>query len=151
MKINKIKSRHPLYPIWNGMKQRCYNPNRNSWKYYGERKIVVCQEWLNDFWKFVEDMGERPEGFSLERIDVNGNYEPSNCIWIPKQNQGKNRRNVIIDDLTFLPISRERKRQIRKNRLGICRKSCNSPIWKAGLCKEHYYENRLKDYPSSLF
>lgn len=79
------------YHTWDAMLQRCLNPNNRNYYWYGERGITVCARWL-DFANFFADMGERPEGYSIERIDVNGNYEPSNCKWIPKGEQWKNRR-----------------------------------------------------------
>jgi len=80
------------YKIWLKIKQRCYDKNNNRYKYYGGRGINVCDRWLNDYRAFLTDMGRCSEGYSIERIDVNGNYEPKNCKWIPLENQAKNRR-----------------------------------------------------------
>lgn len=76
---------------WNMMLQRCTNPKRDKYEYYGGRGIKVCERWLT-FENFYADMGERPEGWSLDRMDVNGNYEPGNCKWATKKEQANNRR-----------------------------------------------------------
>ena len=76
------------------MKARCYNVNHKNYKYYGQRGVSVCEEWLNDFKKFTEDMGERPFGMSLDRINVNGNYNASNCRWETHSTQCRNTRSI---------------------------------------------------------
>lgn len=86
-----------IYETWCGMKKRCYNPNSKSYKDYGERGIVVCDEWKNDFlsfyhWSVQNGYGEN---LQIDRIDTNGNYEPSNCRWITHAEQQRNRRNNI--------------------------------------------------------
>jgi hypothetical protein len=84
------------------MKARCYNPNLKCYKNYGGRGIKICDRWLdkeNGFLNFFTDMGECPEGYSIERINNDGNYCPENCKWIPLSEQAKNKRNVV--NLTF--------------------------------------------------
>lgn len=85
------RTKTPTYESWRAMRARCELPKNSNWKYYGGRGIRVCDEW-RDFAAFLADMGERPPGHTIERKDVNGNYEPGNCVWLPKENQSKNRR-----------------------------------------------------------
>lgn len=85
-----------LYNVWNGMKTRCYNVNHKYYKDYGGRGIKVCDEWQKyiPFKEWAISNGYH-EGLSIDRIDVNGNYEPSNCRWIPLSEQGMNKRNNV--------------------------------------------------------
>lgn len=80
------------YHSWMSMKQRCYNPKTDYYDCYGGRGIVVSERWRDSFEAFYEDLGDCPEGMSLERVDVHGNYEPSNCKWDTASNQGFNTR-----------------------------------------------------------
>ena len=84
------------YKTWLSMKSRCFNKNTISWHNYGGRGITVCKKWTTSFESFLKDMGEKPEGKSLERINVNGDYKPSNCKWATNVEQGNNRRNNSI-------------------------------------------------------
>jgi hypothetical protein len=80
------------YSSWQAMIKRCTNPSATEYKYYGARGVSVCARWM-DFANFFADMGERPKNKTLDRIDVNGNYEPSNCRWATHKEQGRNKRN----------------------------------------------------------
>jgi hypothetical protein len=85
-------TRHPLYRIWEGMHRRCSDDEDYSFKNYGARGISVCDRW-KDFWNFADDMGQRPsKHHSIDRIDVNGNYESSNCRWATPKEQARNTR-----------------------------------------------------------
>lgn len=82
----------PTYKSWESMYTRCTNPKSIGWKNYGGRGIKLSKRWMT-FSNFLEDMGERPEGKTLDRIDVNGNYCKENCRWSTPKHQGNNRRN----------------------------------------------------------
>ena len=89
------QSNSSLYRRWQHMKDRCYNPNDKRYKNYGRRGIKVCDEWLNSFENFYNwaiNNGYQ-EGLTIDRIDVDGNYEPSNCRWVTTKEQQFNKRN----------------------------------------------------------
>jgi len=87
----------PGYKSWEHMRGRCRNPKHASYSEYGERGITVCERW-DDFDNFLDDMGERPPGMQVDRIDVDGNYEPKNCRWATKWQQDINRRVIRDSD-----------------------------------------------------
>lgn len=106
--VIKVGNRHNeshtrLYQLWKHIKERCYNPNSKRYKDYGERGIIMCDEWRNDYSTFKEwalSAGYDPEApkyeCTIERLDVNGNYEPSNCCWKTIKEQYNNKRNNHI-------------------------------------------------------
>ena len=84
--------RTPTYNSWRKARERVANPNEISYKYYGAKGVQMCDRWVDSFENFLEDMGERPEGTTIDRIDPHGDYEPDNCRWSTKQVQANNKR-----------------------------------------------------------
>lgn len=132
---NLKKENQRMYRIWTNMKTRCYNLNSPSFKNYGARGINVCEEWRNDFKTFYDwsmNNGYSDE-LTIDRIDNNGNYEPSNCRWVNIITQANNRRNNIKVNGESL------RRYCIENNLNY--KTVHSYISKNGFTK--WYENYL--------
>ena len=112
--ITHNQRRTKLYEVWKTMKQRCYNPKNSSYQNYGQRGITICNEWLNSFeafydWSYdngycIENQDDEIHKLTLDRINVNGNYEPSNCRWVDRKAQANNTRVT-----KFVTINNENK------------------------------------------
>ena len=90
--------RAPEYEAWKHVKQRCYNPKNRGYKNYGGRGIEMCDRWFWDYSTFLADMGRKPTSLHmLSRVNNDGNYEPSNCIWELRLEQNRNRRSVKMN------------------------------------------------------
>ena len=96
----------PEYHSWSSMIQRCTNPKRGSWKHYGGKGVKVCGRWIS-FENFLADMGPRPAGTSLDRVDVQGDYTPENCRWADTTTQARNSVQVV-----WVELNGERKRLV---------------------------------------
>jgi hypothetical protein len=89
--------KRPEYTVWQNMRRRCYDPGYTEYQRYAGRGIEVCERWRASFEAFFADMGPRPgRGFSLERRNNSGHYEPGNCYWATAQEQANNRRNNTL-------------------------------------------------------
>lgn len=92
--INSKRATHPkTYVAWLNAKTRCFNKNYNFYQCYGGRGITMCDRWRYSFKEFLDDMGEVPLGYTLDRIDNDGHYEPGNCRWSTQKEQQRNRGN----------------------------------------------------------
>lgn len=81
----EFRQERPLYTTWLNIKQKCYNKTNISYRFYGARGIKVCERWRKNYHAFIADMGERPPGMVLDRIDGDGDFNPFNCVWAPRK------------------------------------------------------------------
>jgi hypothetical protein len=130
--VNTVQERregqteHPLYSLYHGMKGRCLTETDKDYPRYGGRGIKICDRWLgvDGFFNFVENMGERPEGYTLDRIDANGDYSPENCRWADIYTQSGNKRNSKNTGVSFIKKTGKYRVRISINNtthtLGLC-------------------------------
>ena len=113
--------RTPEYEAWRNMRRRCYDSTSQNYRYYGGRGITVCERWMESYLFFLADVGRKPSPtHSIDRINNDGNYEPTNCRWATKRQQGLNRR-----------------RRLLRNSGAYFRKGAHSKPWRAILNKKH--------------
>lgn len=141
-----------LYKVWLNMKNRCYNKNNNHYKNYGERGITVCDEWKDDFQAFYdwckshgyeEEIRESGRNnLTIDRIDVDGNYEPSNCRFITNKENCLNKRNTMSDEERYkiCPICGKNFTVKKRNQQQTCSAKCGQIIKKM-----HYEHERNLD------
>ena len=109
---------HPLYGTWRHMLDRCENHNNPAYRNYGGRGIKVCERW-HDIAAFISDMGSRPTAAMLERVNNNGNYEPSNCVWASATAQSRNRRYTKLSEERAEEIRAGKSRGIKRKQLAV--------------------------------
>lgn len=128
---------HPLFPIWDAMMNRCYNKSQRSYEDYGGRGITVCEEWhdVKMFCKWAEENGWK-KGLTIERKDVNKNYEPSNCEWIPSNEQAWNTRKTVYVEINGdkIPLAKTARKLGLEPRL----------VW-------HRWKRGIRDYDRLFF
>ena len=161
MKMSEMSKKHglhnhKLYLYWTNMIRRCNNPKAKTYSYYGGRGITVCSEWL-DVSNFINDMYPTfKEGLSLDRIDSDGNYEPSNCRWVTRTVQGRNTRKIQKNNtsgyrgITFLKDRNKWHSQICVNYKRIHLGSFDNPIDAAKAYDKYVLDNNLEHTTNGL-
>lgn len=117
------------YNSYRGIIQRCYGPNHNRYKYYGGKGIGVCERWLKQpdgFVNFCKDMGRKPEGYSIDRIDPNKDYCPENCRWASSVEQNLNKSNARKEPYIYPTYSGTFQVKISRQNITILRKNCKT-------------------------
>jgi hypothetical protein len=126
----------PTYNTWISMKARCLKPDYSEYHLYGGRGITVCTRWVNSFEDFLEDMGERPKGMTLDRINPDGNYEKLNCHWADASYQSFNQR-----------VS-------KRNTSGVAGVRWDEKLqsWRVRICKENklLFNKQIKDFNEAV-
>jgi hypothetical protein len=145
LRIKGGQTKDNRYGVWRSMKQRCYDENFSSYYLYGSRGITIDDSWLGKegFFNFIEDVGERPHGTTIDRLDSNGNYTKDNCRWATPEQQSDNRRNArrwLLDGKEYTPKELAKKYNIRRSTLDqrlyvyhwSVERAVNTPVRKRG-------------------
>lgn len=123
--LSRVGISHGIYYSWRSAMRRCTDPDNPDFHNYGGRGIKMCDRWLENPALFRTDMGDKPKGYTLERKDVNGDYEPGNCVWATKKTQARNMRvNHLVDlhdGAGHLPLSQQCER-LNRNTANIHRR-----------------------------
>lgn len=142
------KSRSNIYKVWNGMLQRCSNTSNMSFKYYGGRGISVCADWavsFESFYNWAVQNGFK-KGLSIDRINNNGNYEPSNCRWVELSVQSKNRRKYFFEQSKGVFYDKNRNKWVAS----LGGKSKRFSTIEEALEQREVWKNEIKALNSSL-
>lgn len=134
----------PTYVTWCAMMTRCYNTNRETYHLYGGRGIIVCERW-HSFENFLADMGERPSGMTIDRIDNNGIYRPENCRWANHSTQTRNSRKATL--LTFL--GRTQSLVAWADEIGVSPKTLSSRLNYCGMTVEQALTTKKNAKPNT--
>lgn len=149
--LKKVKTLKAMREALSMTIQRCYNPKQRDYRRYGARGIVVCERWLESFDNFLEDMGLRPDGHTLERLNNDGNYTKDNCVWASRKEQTRNRESTLKltykgetkslvewSELTSIPYDTLK---ARKTRLGYSDYECiEKPVKPGGKLEGRSYK-----------
>lgn len=111
---------YPLLTTWLGIRQRCFDPTCGAFEAYGGRGITMCDRWAESVDAFVADMGPRPAGLSIDRIDVNGHYEPNNCRWATREQQARNKRTTRLTDADVEEIVEAMRSGVPASHITLC-------------------------------
>ncbi|MBO0736547.1 MAG: hypothetical protein J2P48_08265 [Alphaproteobacteria bacterium] len=121
--------RNSTYTAWANMKARCGNPNRPDYKFYGGRGITVCDRWRQSFSAFLDDVGECPPGYSLDRIDNERGYEPGNVRWATRTQQMRNSRRTRLTEADVKRIHKLRSQGWTLEAIGLDYGMTKNGIW----------------------